>query len=72
MIFYEINKTIAEDKIIFIRIAIARACRVLFDNLPILLELMVLLLIFASIKEPVLHQVHLLIITKKEITRGYL
>ena len=66
MIFHEINKTISEDKIIFSRIAIARAQRVLFDNLPILLELMVLLLIFASIKEPVLHQVSALVNYNKE------
>ena len=66
MIFHEINKTISEDTIIFSRIAIARARRVLFDNLPILLELMVLLLIFASIKEPVLHQVSALVNYNKE------
>ena len=52
--------------IIFSRIAIARARRVPFDNLPILLELMVLLLIFASIKEPVLHQVSAFVNYNKE------
>ena len=52
MIFYEINQTILEDKTNN-RIAIARAHGVLFDNLPILLELTGLLLIFASIMAPV-------------------